>query len=411
MRTDVNLGGSGSDTYKAQLSEYCLKLAMSHENYVEVEIVASLKRDDFLILALYADCHNIGLFIDLLRFFNPDMRNNIIDHYVEFCGGLDFSEIDESRQVIVTGLLADMKFLRDNNHAANDSILSQPLQDQFNHYPYSATVAYARALELSEADDAEEAVCALNACLKLNPAYLPAHLLRFKLSNDTLASLDCRFQEVANIHPNALPLFALYFEKSMADASAKKEKRYEIAQKLIDCYDRSGDQDEKSAFKPLVDQARAYLVEHAPGRRACIKQFLSCDPEADNYQAVCQSIKNRFSSGDRVFAEEVTKLLSQNNSEDLMKAIRLCAANGKRTDVANLLLKNPSVTSCLMVGTRIGRYEKNDIMKLFREKVQTSIELTLNPPTSLFDKMFPVFSSKKKVPVLVMGEVKQLNNT
>lgn len=387
----------------------CFALAESHADEVVKPIVALLK-DPTLLKDLVSQCGKNGhaMIIDALKLLPREEAKSIMTTFVEAMQAAYADAIQQLKSnsqqanIAIVRLYADMKYLLGLPFGDEDclldpngsvmgiyALLQLPPASRVDNFAASVTVTHEAALECLASGHVDDAREFHNRSLQINPAFAPACLLSHVL-NSTIVTLSA--------------------SEGRADSSI-----YQLAKEVTVCFEKSKALGQNVTYaQSLYEAAKVALVVHAHSRRLRIKHFLGCDPSdvgGSKYNTICAAIKNKFKKGDGVFAEEVMTLLAEaahaTDDRQLIQAIRLCAANDKRTDVNNLLLKNARVKEVFKGDSRIEGYTKDDILSLFSEKVKKSIEVTLNPIDSVHRGVFSIFSHNKPVVVVRMADMPQ----
>jgi hypothetical protein len=357
----------------------CEALAASQD--LGFEMAAFLQEEGVILDLVEKYCpKDDGLMMDLLRLLPEQISRSamnafLLHHEESYQAVLACMDKEwDDRQKKTFALHVDIKYLCGDKFIFDDRLLFQhpalegmhscfhlPVDSKLAAYPSSALIAYdcAKALQTTDREKAQECIA---KSLEINPAFLPARLLSLVL-DDSAVSKDSVL-----IYQSAEALVKLY---DSLQHQHQDQRRF--------CEDLLG----QTRVRYLA--AKVDLVVHTPHRRACLAHFLQCDPEDKvNYPKACEAVKNKFSKKDRIFNEVVSQLLASDKDSDYMKAIRLCAANDKRTDVNNLLLRNAKVVSCLNGTSRIDGCDQAEVMSFFTEKTQKVIKDYLRPKAGRF---------------------------
>lgn len=379
------------------LQVMCEALAESQAPDLVNAVVMALKEDGFILHCLEKHCADgHDLMIDLFSFLPLEMRRDVLeknkainDHAflllypsLKFLSGVPFDDSDSFWELNGAQTLCR-------------SVLELPISLKCQAYPGSVVVAFERVLALDSQGLYQESCKMLTRCLEINPAYLPARLLSLQRSCESLNDLMPVFRDIFSKHPDCVDAYALAYSKAALQQKPDIASLCESADQFVRCYDKLNLENPSDELKDIYNQAKVHLIAGATGRRECIERFLACDPEdKKNYPQACAALKNKFKRGDRIFTESVEALLQKG---ELLKAILLCAANDKTTDVNNLLLKNTTapVYSHLERAYQKKKLGEKSVMDYFsnKKKMQGVIDGAFAPKVSHQSRFAPGRSS------------------
>lgn len=364
------------------LQVLCEALAESQDVAVVALIVDALKKEGFILSCLEDYCvSSHGLLIDLLSFLPDEPRREVAASFIEQ-NKAKYEQALSDDEYRFIALYLDMKWLGQIPFESDDpcitlrdeetdhrSFLALPALEAHEAYPNSVVVAFKRVLQLIAADAHGDANKMLTRCLDINSAYLPARLLALQRSNESVNELMPEFRDIFSKYPHCIDACALAYSKAASQQKPDIALLCELADQLVQSYDKGRLEHPSDELKNIYNKAKLDLVVYAAGRRECIKRFLACDADNEEYYPkACAALKSKFQRGDRIFAEEVNALLESNK---LVDAIRLCAANDKRTDVNNLLLKNKQTPVFLSLQMAQDEPVESSSMRWFRgDKMQ-----------------------------------------